>query len=233
MSAPTVLITGANRGIGLAFVDAHLAAGYTIFAGCRTPAKADDLQARATQNPDRLTIVKLDVTDEPTIIAAAETIQAVTPHLDRLLNNAGLFHMTPLAEITPEMTLQTFAVNSLGPVLVFRAMRPLLQAADRPVVVNISSNRGSVSGQQDTKVWDYAASKAAMNSYTRKMAFTIADDNGLAVAIDPGWVQTRMGGAEADLTPTQTVASMMTVIDELEPSQNGGFFRWDGSIPPW
>jgi NAD(P)-dependent dehydrogenase (short-subunit alcohol dehydrogenase family) len=101
------------------------------------------------------------------------------------------------------------------------------------LVVNISSNRGSVSGQMDTMVWDYAASKAAMNSYTRKMAFTLGPKGGMAVAIDPGWVQTRMGGETAALTPTRSVVGMMTVIDDLTPAQNGSFLRWDGVIPPW
>ena len=233
MSQPTVVITGANRGIGLAFVDAHLSAGYSVFAGCRDPAEADDLQSRAAQHPNSLTVLPLDVTDDASIQTAAEQVSAVTRHLDRLVNNAAVFHTTPLEEITRENTLHTFAVNSLGPVLVFRAFLVGLRAARRPVVVNISSNRGSVSGQHDTKLWDYAASKAAMNSYTRKMAFTLAPNDGLAIAIDPGWVSTRMGGEQATLTPEQTVSSMMDVINQLTPAQNGGFFRWDGSIAAW
>lgn len=230
---PTVVITGANRGIGLAFVDAHLSAGFVVVAGCRHPASAADLQARAAAHPGQLTVLSLDVTDEASITAAAAHVHTTAPHLDRLINNAAVFHTTPLMEITPEQTLQTFAVNSLGPVLVFRAVLAQLRAAPRPLVVNISSNRGSVGGQVDDKLWDYAASKAAMNSYTRKMAFTLAPDGGLAVAVDPGWVQTRMGGAEAALTPAQTVAAMMTFVDSLTPEQNGGFFRWDGTPAPW
>lgn len=233
MNNPTVMITGANRGIGLAFVDAHLNAGFTVFAGCRAPQSATDLQTRTEQHAGHLTVLQLDVTDDKSIQAVAEQVAEANSHLDRLVNNAAIFHTTPLAEITRENTLHTFEVNSLGPVLVFRAFLPRLQAAPRPLVVNISSNRGSVSGQMDANLWDYAASKAAMNSYTRKMAFTLAADAGMAVAVDPGWVQTRMGGEEAALTPSQTVASMMTLLDDLTPEKNGGFFRWDGSVPPW
>jgi NAD(P)-dependent dehydrogenase (short-subunit alcohol dehydrogenase family) len=233
MDRPMVLITGANRGIGLAFVEAHLEAGFTVFAGCRRPEQASDLQHLTSAYADQLTVVQLDVTDEGTIQAAAELLGRVAPRLDRLVNNAAVFHTTPLDAITVEETLQTFAVNSLGPVLVFRAVLPLLRVAPRPIVVNISSNRGSVSGQVDTKLWDYAASKAALNSYTRKMAFTLEPDNGLAVAIDPGWVQTRMGGDEAALTPAATVAGMMHVIETLTPEQNGAFLQWDGAHAPW
>lgn len=233
MSMKSVMITGSNRGIGLAFVDAHLAAGYTVFAGCRNPAEAADLQARSSTQNRQLIPVSVDVTDEASIAAAAERVSAAAPHLNRLINNAAIFHATSLGDITPEQTLLTFAVNSLGPVLVFRALLPLLQAAAAPLVLNISSNRGSVSGQRDTKLWDYAASKAAMNSYSRKMAYTLAPHGGMAVMIDPGWVQTRMGGNEAALTTAQTVTGMMNVIDNLTPDQNGGFFRWDGTVSPW
>ena len=228
-----VAITGANRGIGLAFVDAHLSADYTVFAGCRAPQQATDLQQRAADHPGQLIVLPVDITDEELVSHMAEQVATTASHLDRLVNNAAIFHTTPLAQITLDRSQQTFTVNSIGPVLMFRAFLPLLQAAPRPLVLNISSNRGSVSGQQDTELWDYAASKAALNSYTRKMAFTLAADDGCAIAIDPGWVQTRMGGADAALTPEQSVAGMMRVLDGLNDTQNGGFLRWDGSPHPW
>ncbi len=228
-----IVITGANRGIGLAFVDAHLSAGDTVFAGCRAPEQATDLQQRAAEYPDQLIILRVDVTDETLIANMAEQVTMTTSHLDRLVNNAAIFHTTPLTEITLARSQQSFAVNSIGPVLMFQAFLPLLQAATRPLVLNVSSNRGSVSGQQDAKLWDYAASKAALNSYTRKMAVTLAANGGCAVAIDPGWVQTRLGGADAALTPKQSVSGMMRVLDGLDDTQNGSFLRWDGRPSPW
>lgn len=230
--ANTVAISGANRGIGLAFVDAYLQAGYTVFAGCRVPSVADDLQARQAAHPEQLHIAQLDVTDDASIAQFAATVTKTAPHLDQLVNNAALFTTTPLEAITRAESLRLFEVNSIGPVLMFRALLPLLRAAPRPVVVNISSNRGSVSGQRDTKLWDYAASKAALNSYMRKMAFELAP-RGLSVAIDPGWVQTNMGGDNADLTPAQSVAGMMDVISTLEADHNGGFFLWNGERQLW
>lgn len=227
-----VAITGANRGIGLAFVDAHLSAGYTVFAGCRTPQQATGLQQRAADRPE-LIILPVDVTDKALIAHMVAQVTETSSHLDRLINNAGIFQTTSLEQITLANSQKAFAVNSIGPVLMFRAFLPLLQASPRPLVVNISSNRGSVSGQQDTKLWDYAASKAALNSYTRKMAFTLAAADGCALAIDPGWVQTRMGGDDAALTPAQSVAGMMHVLDEVDDTQNGSFLRWDGSSHPW
>jgi NAD(P)-dependent dehydrogenase (short-subunit alcohol dehydrogenase family) len=230
---PVAMITGANRGIGLAFVEAHLQAGYRVFAGCRNPDRADELQACVSQYPSQLTVVQLDVTDESSVVQMAAHVMTQTSHVDRLVNNAAVFHTTPLEDVTQEKSLKSFAVNSVGAVLVFRALLPALQAGKRPIVVNVSSNRGSVSGQQDTKLWDYAASKAALNSYMRKMAFTLAPSGGLAVSIDPGWVQTRMGGAEAALTPEESVAGMIQVVGNLTADQNGEFFLWNGDKQAW
>ncbi len=232
MTLQHVLITGANRGIGLAFVEAYLASGARVFAGCRTPGRASDLARLKDTSPHQLSIHPLDVRDDDSIAALAKVVSGQTSRLDRLVNNAAVFHTTPLSEIKREQSIHTFEVNSVGPVLMFQAFLPILQHTSA-VVVNISSNRGSVSGQQDNKLWDYAASKAALNSYTRSMAAELRPYGAYSVALDPGWVQTRMGGADADLTPAQTVAGMVEVVEGLTADESGGFFDWDGSVHPW
>lgn len=228
-----VLITGANRGIGLAFVEAYLARGAVVFAGCRQPSAAPELAALHATYGDHLHIVALDVSVSESVAALAAYVHAQTPKLDRLINNAAVFSTVPFGELTYASSQSVFLVNSIGAVMVAQALFDKLEAAPRAVIANISSNRGSVSGQRDGNLMDYAASKAALNSYTRSLAALAQARGMLAVMIDPGWVQTRMGGDDADLTPSQTVAGMVQLIEQLTPQQNGGFYNWDGTTHAW
>ncbi|MEL7235242.1 MAG: SDR family NAD(P)-dependent oxidoreductase, partial [Chloroflexota bacterium] len=170
-------------------------------------------------------------TDSVSISAVHATVAAQVTHLNLLINNAAIFSTTPFRDLTPEESLRMFAVNSVAPVIVTRAFFDML--AEEAVICNISSNRGSVSGQIKGGLMDYAASKAALNSYTRSIAAEAAQHGMKAVMIDPGWVQTRMGGDNAALTPDETVAGMINVIENLTPEQNGAFLTHDGTPQLW
>lgn len=228
-----ILITGANRGIGLAFVTHYLNAGETVFAACRTPDSAEDLHALHAEHSKRLHIIALDVTDAASIASAVEQVGGLSDGLDVLVNNAAVFPRTPFGSLDFDTSMNTFRVNAVAPVMVTQAFWPLLLKGDSTVILNVSSNRASVSEKRDKNLYDYSASKAAMNSYTRSIAAQAAEAGMLAVMIDPGWVQTRMGGMEAALTPAQTVAGMINVLENLTPEQNGGFFNWDGTTHAW
>ncbi|MEL7233812.1 MAG: SDR family NAD(P)-dependent oxidoreductase, partial [Chloroflexota bacterium] len=132
-----------------------------------------------------------------------------------------------------EESLYTLRVNAVAPVMVARAFVPLLRNGDNRRLVSITSQLGSLERKQSGGLYDYCASKAALNMYTRTLAADLKSDGITTVMIHPGWVQTDMGGRSADLTPEESAAAVVNVIDGLTPEMNGGFYRQDGSQHPW
>ena len=229
-----VLITGANRGLGLAFAKESLARGYRVFATCRRPDEADDLQALRDDFPEKLTVLHLDVTDEGTIDAAAEAVQDQEDALDLLINNAGINpEQEHLGNLDAETILHTYHVNAVGPMLVAQRFLPLLRAGDDPRILNISSTSGSLARKSSGGGYSYCSSKAALNMLTRALAFDLESDGVIVVVIHPGWVQTDMGGSAAPLEPTESVRGVLDVAEELGPSDTGLFYNYKGAQPPW
>jgi NAD(P)-dependent dehydrogenase (short-subunit alcohol dehydrogenase family) len=231
-----VLITGANRGLGLEFVRQCLARGARVFAGCRNPEKAGDLQTLVVAHPEQLTILTLDVTDEATIDASVEIIRSQVDGLDLLINNAGAFprRETP-TNLNAETMLQAFHLNSVAPMIVAQRCLDLLRAGNQPKIVNISSKMGSLWWKEKEGGGDYSycSSKSALNMLTRTLAFDLRSDGIIVVAINPGWVQTDMGGSSADLTPAESVGGMLKVIEGLTEAHTSKFYTWEGREHRW
>jgi NAD(P)-dependent dehydrogenase (short-subunit alcohol dehydrogenase family) len=231
-----VLITGANRGLGLEFVRQCLARGDRMFAGCRNPENARDLQTLVVAHPEQLTILTLDVTDKTTIDASVEIIRSQVDGLDLLINNAGAFPRgeTP-TNLNPETMLQAFHLNSVAPMIVAQRCLDLLRVGNQTKIVNISSKMGSLWWKEKEGGGDYSycSSKAALNMLTRTLAFDLRSDGIIVVAIQPGWVQTDMGGSSADLTPTESVGSMLKVIGGLTEAHTSKFYTREGREHPW
>jgi NAD(P)-dependent dehydrogenase (short-subunit alcohol dehydrogenase family) len=229
-----VLITGANRGLGLAFAKESLARGHRVFATCRHPEEADDLQALAAEHPDRLTILRLDVTDEETVSESARIVQRQEGALDLLINNAGVSPSGErLGNLDAETMLQTFHVNSVGPMLVAQEHLDLLQAGEAAKILNVSSTLGSLTRKSSGGRYSYCSSKAALNMLTRALAFDVASHDITVVAIHPGWVRTDMGGSGAPLAPTASVRGVLHVADNLNQADTGSFFAYEGRELPW
>ena len=235
MSFKTVFITGANRGIGLAFVHQLLARGDRVFAACRRPDAAHDLQRLADNHTRKLDILQLDVTDETSIAAAAKQVATGTTRLDWLINNAGYFdrgerwRKLSLAGMTRHLQ-----VNTVGPALVTQALVDLLAAGREPLVVNLSSQLGSIGNRRGTGGgYGYNSSKAALTLLTRMLSFELATRGIRTLAIHPGWVRTDMGGSAAAVTPSDSVAGMLEVIGNLGRQDNGRFLTWQGEALPW
>lgn len=229
-----VLITGANRGLGLAFTAESLDRGYRVFATCRHPDEADDLQALSADHAEYLRILQLDVTDEQSIDASARAVQSREGALDLLINNAGT---NPSGErpgtLKAETMLHTLHVNSVGPMLVAQRYLELLRASDDAKILNISSILGSLARKSRGGGYSYSSSKAALNMLTRALAFDLESDEIVVVAIHPGWVQTDMGGSEAPLRPAESVRGVLDVADGLTLTDTGSFYTYDGRHPPW
>jgi NAD(P)-dependent dehydrogenase (short-subunit alcohol dehydrogenase family) len=228
------LITGSNRGIGLALVRASLARGDRVFATCRRPDEAEELHALAAEHGDRLTILRLDVTDEETIEASVEGVQSEEDGLEVLVNNAGISPSGErLGRLDAETMLHTFHVNAVGPMLVSQAFLELLRSGDDPKIVNISSQLGSLTRKSSGGRYSYCSSKAALNMLTRALAFDLRSDGIVVLAMHPGWVRTDMGGSGAPVAPAESAQGIQRVADGLTMSDSGAFYTYQGREVPW
>ena len=158
-----------------------------------------------------------------------------------MINNAGI-NSTGVAEtqrnvrfgqLEPDGILAMVRVNALGPLLVTQALVELLAKGNKPKVICISSWLGSLSAKQRGGNYGYCVSKAALNMASRTMAFDLAERGIAAVIVNPGWVQTDMGGPHATLTPAQSVRGILAVADAIGPSDAGRFLDWNGQEQAW
>ena len=237
-----VLITGANRGIGLEFARQLAARGDRVFATTRDVNRAAELKRLASEyGDDVVTIVPLDVADENSIRAAADAVKAKTDALDLLINNAGIYSAKvtsggepgeKLGQMNFDDALLVLRTNAVSPLLVTQALLPLLKRGENPRVASITSGYGSVADNTGFPYY-YAASKAALNMFTRSLAADAAIKDIAAIVMSPGWVQTDMGGANAPMTVDKSVAGMLKVIDNLTPADTSRFLDWRGEEVNW
>ena len=246
-SARRVLVTGANRGLGLELTRQFVAAGDQVWAACRTPESAHELQGLGAKS-----VLALDLASEASIHAAAAEVAANVDGLDVLVSCAGTDARAFGADdgergpfdLGADVFTDVLRVNVTGPMVVTSAFLPLLRAAAnaegadgsaRPAkLVNISSQLGSMevaaSIGRDTA---YCVSKAGLNMYTVKSATELAGDNVAVVAVHPGWLRTDMGGEHADMSPEEASEAIVSTITGLTMADSGRFMRWDGTDHPW
>jgi NAD(P)-dependent dehydrogenase (short-subunit alcohol dehydrogenase family) len=237
-----VVVTGANRGLGLEFTGQLLAAGDEVVATVRQPKKADELEKLVATSDGRGTIVRLDVGDPDSVAAAALQIGERFDALDLLVNNAGIWSAPgqperasagALADLRPEPVLEVLRINAVGPILVTQALAPLLAAAGAAKVVNLSSGLGSIERATSRGNVAYGMSKAALNMLTRHLAAELRRQGTIVVSMSPGWVSTDMGGPGAPLGPPESVQGILNVVDALTPAQSGCFLDHTGATVPW
>lgn len=229
-----VLITGANRGLGLELVLQCVQRGDQVFAGCRSPKKSTALTDVSVKYPGQVTILPLEVTDEESIAQAAAKIATETDGLDLLFNNAAIHtDGEHLSEVNAETLLKLIHVNAVGAVLVAQSFINLLKKGTDPKLINVSSEAGSIEGMGEFRGYNYYGSKAAMNMYTRSLAWDPETEGVTVIAIHPGWVRTDMGGSEAHLSTAESAEGLLQVTDGLTPADNSKFYTWEGEEYPW
>ena len=223
----TVLITGANRGIGLALAEEFTEAGFEVIGTARKPAKATELKATGAR------VVQLDVTDAASVAAMAKGLEGVP--IDIVINNAGvaLDRGRELADLDMESIERTLAVNTLGPIRVMAALYPNVKASDRKVFANISSMMGSMEMNTWGCCLGYRASKAALNSANQTLAVDFGKEGLTFVVFHPGYVQTDMNEGQGNITPAQSAKGLTRVISGLNAEDNGKFYDWQGKELPW
>jgi NAD(P)-dependent dehydrogenase (short-subunit alcohol dehydrogenase family) len=229
-----LFITGANRGIGLELTRRSLERGDRVFAACRSPENAAQLNYLQERHSDRLLVLPLDVTSGLAITSAVATVQGLSDHLDILFNNAGVAgDESSLGRVEASELLDTYATNAVAPLMIAQACLPLLRRGKRPVIANITSRMGSIADNGSGGYYGYRASKAALNMLNASLALDLADQGIIAVVLHPGWVRTDMGGAGATLSVEQSVEGLLVVVDGLGPEDSGRFLSWEGEEIPW
>jgi NAD(P)-dependent dehydrogenase (short-subunit alcohol dehydrogenase family) len=230
-----VLITGANRGLGLALTRAYLERDDRVVAASRHVSKAaPELSELKEIHRDDLLIVRMDVNLGRAVAAAAEEIALHLPRIDVLINNAAIApgrSADGLETLELAQVRDAFDTNALGPIRTVRSMLPLLRRSKQPRVVNVSSGAGSLSRKAgETFNYAYAGSKAALNMFTRIMATELKEQGICVVAMTPGWLRTDMGGPHAEADPAEAAAEMTAAIDGLTMEQTSQWLDRRGQV---
>jgi NAD(P)-dependent dehydrogenase (short-subunit alcohol dehydrogenase family) len=232
----SILVTGANRGIGLALTRQLLALGHRVFAGVRSPEKANALRDLPSDQLARLVVVGLDVSSDESVRKAAREVAQVSPRLDVLVNMAGISpapHDARLDTVDLATCSLAFETNVMGPLRAAQAFAPLLRAAARPDLparlVNVSSGVASMKGKDNGIFYAYGVSKTALNMLSLTEAFDLKESHVCVVALDPGWVRTDLGGPNAHLAPEESAKPCAELILSLTMAQTGKFLHYSGA----
>ena len=229
-----VLVTGANRGLGLEFVKQLLARGERVFAACRKPGQAHELTKLAGAHPGRLSVLPFDAAKPASAAELAREIAMVEEALDIAIGNAGMLPGGErFGELDAKVMNEALAVNCTGQVMLAQAVAPLLEKGRNARLVTLSTIMASIASRTQFRSPSYCASKAALNMATRLVSFELAPRGITAFCVHPGWVKTDMGGAGAEITATESVTGLLRLIDATTPAHAGTFRDWQGHAIPW
>jgi NAD(P)-dependent dehydrogenase (short-subunit alcohol dehydrogenase family) len=231
-----IVITGANRGIGLALTRRFLELGQRVFAGVRSASSQSVFDGLPSEQRARLTVVPLDVTSSQSVRNAARQVAEEVSLLHVLVNMAGISpfpHDARLENVELEKCTQAFETNVIGPLRTAQAFLPLLRAgasASRPArLINVSSGVASMAGKDNGIFYAYGVSKTALNMLSLTESFDLKSDNVCVVALDPGWVRTDLGGPNAHLAPEESARPCADLILGLTLEKTGKFLHYSGS----
>ena len=245
----SILITGANKGLGLGLVK-HLLANRPcpqhVIATSRSLGgdKSKELEELAAKETC-LSVIQLDVDDPATFPTAVGMVDGIVQEhgLNVLVNNAGIHIRRGIENVTADDMKQVYATNTIGPLMLTQSFLPLLKRAashsskplgwERSAIINISSLLASMSNNDSGSLYPYRCSKAALNAMTKSLSVDLLKDGIITVAVNPGWVSTEMGGSKAPLTVDEAVQGMVKLFSSLNQDSNGGFFKYDGTVTEW
>jgi NAD(P)-dependent dehydrogenase (short-subunit alcohol dehydrogenase family) len=233
MEPRTVLVTGANRGLGLEFVRQYADDGWRVFAACRAPRSARELKELASRHAERISVLALDVTDGESVKAAAGHLRGEP--IDLLLNNAGVGG--PPGQKVGSLDYAAWArvldANVLGPARMIETFMENVAKGRDKRIVTVTSRMGSIADNSSGGSYAYRSSKAGVNAAIKSFAIDLAPRGITCVVVHPGWVRTDMGGAGGKLAPAESVKSLRSLIESLKKTDSGKFFNYDGEPLPW
>jgi len=232
---PTVLVTGANRGIGFEFTKQYAERGWNVIATARKPSKADDLKALADQY-DGIQIETLDVTKDKQIERLAKKYEGQP--IDILINNAGIGgggENQFFGRLKYDVFEDVMDVNALGPIKMAEAFLPHIESSTQKKIITVSSSQGSITQVNVGMLYFYRASKSALNMMMRNLSFQLKGRGITVGMVAPGATDTDfMKGVKIPLgKPSERVAGMIAVIDDMNVENTGSFIEWTGNELPW
>lgn len=226
----TVLITGANRGIGLGLTKHYLRIGAEVIATYRNERDSEELMALCNQY-DNLKVRHLEITD----YSALQQFSHEFEQLDILINNAGYYgpKEKSFGFTDVEEWRKVIEVNTIAPLKLVEALYSKMLKSPIKQVACISSKVGSITENTSGGGYIYRSSKAALNSVVKSLHNDLNKDGFTILALHPGWVQTRMGGPNALITVGESVSGLVAVIENATKKDSGGFYNYDGQPLPW
>ncbi|MGH8249774.1 MAG: SDR family oxidoreductase [Steroidobacteraceae bacterium] len=229
----SVLVTGANRGLGLEFARQYAAEGWQVFAACRDPGKARDLNRLGAGSDGRIRVLGLDVTDTTSVRAAATELKGEP--IDLLLNNAGIGDRGnhQLGRLDYAAWMKVLDTNSLGPMRITEAFLENVAGSELKRIVTITSGMGSIADNTSGGRFAYRSSKTAVNMVMKSLAIDLAPRGIICIVMNPGWVRTDMGGSDGKMSPAESIQAMRSVIAALKPGDSGKFLNYNGKTYPW
>jgi len=223
-----LLVTGANRGIGLEFTQQYLANGWHVYATYRQQPGT----ALAGLACDQLTMLPLDVTEDASILALKEQLSGV--ELDLIINNAGLFgpRDQSLGTVSRQQWLDVLNVNSVAPLMLAQALHSNL-AAKKGTFAVVSSRMGSIDDNDGGSLYLYRSSKTAVNQVVKSLSIDVKAQGIKVIALHPGWVRTDMGGPNGSIDTQTSVNGIRHVLEHIGPADSGRFINYDGTAIAW
>ncbi|SFP80870.1 NAD(P)-dependent dehydrogenase, short-chain alcohol dehydrogenase family [Nitrosomonas cryotolerans] len=230
----TVLITGANRGIGLEFVRQYAVDGWRVLACSRHPAASDALNNLAVQYADLIAVYALDVEKPEQIENLSQMLSNEV--IDLLINNAGIYpseRVNDFGRTDYEAWVRAFQVNTMAPLKIAESLIMQVARSNLKMIVTLTSKMGSIADNHRGGSYVYRSSKAAVNIVMKSMAIDLKPTGITAVLLHPGWVRTDMGGPNGLISVEQSVTGMRDVISHLTLADSGKFYAFDGQTIPW
>lgn len=227
-----LVITGANRGIGLELVRQALEKGYAITAACRRPDAAEELLALRDEHRD-LDVLPLELNDAHSIDRFVHELDGQA--IDVFINNAGVYGQrdATLGNVDPEAWHRAFQVNTIAPLLLTQKLLPQLRSGTDRRLAYLSSKMGSIADNTSGGSYVYRSTKTALNQVVKSLAEDLRSEGFVALALHPGWVRTDMGGPNGLIDTVTSASGLLSVIEGATAEQSGQFLNYDGGIIEW
>ena len=223
MNPSTILITGANRGLGLKFAELYAQKHFQVIATCRDIDSADQLTSMAKRYSN-IQILTLDVAQSESIQMLADKLKGLP--IDILINNAGIWRSSSLGSVNKEAWLESFTTNTIAPYEIACTFLPHIMDGVLKKVVSVTSKMGSIDDNTSGGSYIYLSSKSALNMVMRSLQHDLRSHGIATLTLHPGWVKTDMGGMNALINVDQSVVGMMEVIDKLTLENSGRFIDY-------
>ena len=228
----TILVTGANRGLGIEFVEQYLNEGNEVIATYRNENSSMDLIEMGNERSN-LKLLQLDVSSNKSLNSFAENLGNLP--IDIFINNAGVYgpRNSSFGNVDEENWIPAIKVNTIAPILMTQLIIKNIRSGADKKLIYITSKMGSIDDNKGGGAYVYRSSKTALNSVVKSLSVDLENEGMTVALIHPGWVKTDMGGPSALIDKDTSVRGMTEVISNLDISSTGNFYNYDGSIIPW